>query len=85
MLLTAKITNGATAPTTPCVVNVYTSHDGSAWKLFDSGTSGASNSGVYEFVFRIPPEAMYVAVQFTGNTSQAVTVEAFGQEFTSFA
>lgn len=85
MLVTTKITNGATGPTIGCTINVYTSHDGTNWKLFASATAGVAVNGVYEFPFQIPAPAMFVAVQFTGNTAQAVTVEAFGQEFTSFA
>lgn len=84
MLVTTKVTNGGTGPTIGCTVNVYTSPDGTAWKLLASATAGVTASAVYEFPFVIPDKAMWVAVQFTGNTAQAVTVEAIGQEFTSF-
>jgi hypothetical protein len=83
ILINAQVTNGGTGPTIGCTVNVYTSADGSTWRLFSSVAAGTTNSAVYNFPFLIPAEAMNVKVEFTGNTGQAVTVEAIGQELTS--
>jgi hypothetical protein len=85
MLVTTKITNSSSAPTVGAVINVYTSGDGTNWKLYQTAQGGTASSGIYEFPFIIPDKAMYVAIQFTlGIATNGVTVEAFGQEFTSF-
>lgn len=81
--VTAKITNGATGPTLPCSVTLETSPDGSAWKFFAQATADLGNNAVTEFAFDVPRTAMNVRSVFTGNTGQAVTVEAFGQELTT--
>lgn len=83
-LLTAKITNGATGPTIPCSLYVEVSADaGSSWKLFRQFTALLGNSIVTEFAIDIPASVMEVRARFTGNTAQAVTVEAYLQELTS--
>lgn len=80
-VVTLKITNGATGPTIGCVGNFDISGDNSAFKLWRSFQAGIANSGVYEFSTEVPPGIMYIRSRFTGNTGQAVTVEAFIQEF----
>jgi hypothetical protein len=81
----ARITNGATGPTLPCGVRVEVSQDGSTnWRqrtpivLADLG-----NNIVTDIPFDIPAPIMHVRVVFTGNTGQAVTVEALGHELTT--
>ena len=82
-LITAKITNGATGPTVGCDFVVEVSNDNSAWKTYSRQTAGTANNLVSEFAVDLPPATMYARSKFTGNTAQAVTVEAFGHELTS--
>ena len=82
--ITARITNGGTGPTLPCGVTIEVSSDGgTTWRPWASGTAGTANNAVYDFSFDIPPAVMRARSVFTGNTGQAVTVEAFGHELTS--
>jgi hypothetical protein len=82
-LATVKITNGGTGPTVGASAKVYTSGDGTNFKLMAQVTAGVTNSGVYEWAFDIPPGVMYLRIDVTGNTGQAVTCEAFLQELTT--
>jgi hypothetical protein len=82
-ILTAKITNGGTGPTVGCDFVVNVSVDGTNWKEFSRQTAPTTNSAVTPFAVEIPPGVMYTQPVFTGNTVQAVTVEAFGHELTS--
>ena len=82
-LLTIKITNGATGPTVPANVTVKTSGDGTNWKTHRTYVSLTGNNVVSEWSTPIPEGAMYVQVAVSGNTGQAVTCEAYGQEVTS--
>lgn len=82
MLITAKVTNGGTGPTVACDFVVQVSNDNSAWKEFARYTAGVANSGAYEFAVDLPMATMYARTVFTGNTGQAVTVEAFGHKLT---
>ena len=91
--LTFKVTNGGTGPSAGCTINVLEAHNatlptlasaGVDWKTIYSVTAGITASTVYEFPpFVFGPEIMNLEVEFTGNTSQAVTVEAFVSEITS--
>lgn len=83
-LLTSKITNGGTGPTVACTMTAQVSGDNTNWKLFAAFTATTSNGAVAEFPVEIPAGTMFLRVQFSGNTGQAVTVEAFLQELTSF-
>ena len=83
--ITAKITNGATGPTIGCNFRIDISVDNSNWKqyvLYD-GSANTVNNGVYELAYDLPAPVMYARTVFTGNTAEAVTVEAFGHELTS--
>ena len=85
-IITLKITNGATGPTVACSAKVMIAHDtgatptagaaGSDWKTIETFNGVTTNSAVTEKVFPFPPSVMHVQVEFTGNTGQAVTVEA---------
>lgn len=81
-VILTKVTNGATAPTAACSATVNLSSDGSTWKQYAQQTAGLANSGVYPMAFDIPLSAMYAQVVFTGNTGQAVTVEAYAEYVT---
>ena len=90
-IVTLKITNGATGPTAQCEGRVLISHAegatptaasaGADWKTIWRFGGGTANSAVTEQSFTFGPEVGHVEIEFTGNTVQAVTVEA---EMTSY-
>ena len=92
-LLTIKITNGATGPTVACSANVLAAHTsgatptaasaGADWKTLKSEAATTTANAVFESHYDIPVGTMHLEVEFTGNTGQAVTVEAFLSEITS--
>ena len=94
-LLTARITNGATGPTVQGVCNVLVAHNGGAtptagsqgtdWKLLYTFGGGTTANALTELPIQIPQGVMHLEVEFTGNTGQAVTVEAYLSETTSIA
>ena len=85
-IITIKITNGATAPTEKCVATVMIAHDtgttpatgaaGATWKTLTSVDGPGGDSEIAEHSYQFGPEVMHVQVEFTGNTVEAVTVEA---------
>lgn len=81
-IVTAQITNGATAPTAACSVTINVSIDGTTFVQWAQGTAGLGVSTAYPFAFTIDPATMYVQAVFTGNTGQAVTVAAQAQALT---
>lgn len=91
--LTAKITNGATGPTVQCTCNFLVAHTasstptaasaGSDWKTVWSFGGGTTNSGITEHAWDVPSGVMHLEVEFTGNTAQTVTVEAYFSEVTN--
>lgn len=82
-IINAKVTNGATGPTLACTVTINTSPDGTNWYFYASQTAGTAASTAYPMAFLVPPEAIRAQVVFSGNTAQAVTVEAQYQSLTS--
>lgn len=91
-LLTAKITNGGTGPTVQCTATVLIAHnsgatptagsEGADWKTYAVlGGGGTTASAVTPLSMVIPP-CCHVEVEFTGNTGQAVTVEAIITDYT---
>lgn len=92
-LLTAKITNGATAPTVQCIARVLIAHndgvtpalagEGVDWKTFaELGGGGIAANAVTPMSIIIPP-CCHVLIEFTGNTGQPVTVESMITEYTA--
>lgn len=90
-ILTMKITNGATGPTIACTGNVLIAHNattptaasaGAAWKTLWSFSGLTTNNGIVERSIEIGPGVMQLEAEFTDNTAQAVTVEAFFSEIT---
>lgn len=91
-ILTMKITNGATGPTAQCEGRILIAHNatvpaaasaGVDWKTAHTFGGGTTANAVTE----LPPYVVDIAVmalevEFTGNTGQAVTVEAFLTEYT---
>lgn len=91
-LLTIKMTNGGTGPTIQCTCNVLVAHNastpsagsaGTDWKTIASYGGGTTASAVSEYNLDIGPGVMQLEVEFTGNTAQNVTVEAYFSEITS--
>lgn len=82
-VINARITNGATGPTVGADVVVYTGSATGEKREFSRQTAPTGNSAVTDFAVEIPPGAMFVNVDVTGNTGQAVTCEVFAQELTT--
>ena len=92
-LLTMKITNGATGPTVQCEGRVLAAHDagvtpaagsaGATWKTLWRFGGGTTANAITEQSFNVDPGIMHLEVEFTGNTGQNVTVEAFMSEITN--
>lgn len=89
-IVTMKITNGATGPTVQCEGRVLISHAdtlptaasaGTDWKTVWRFGGGTTNSAVTEQSFTFGPEVRHLEVEFTGNTAQAVTVEALATTY----
>ena len=83
--LQGRITNGGTGPTVGCSMVTEISTDGSAWRTYATQTAPTTNSAVTDFEVILPRDVLYARATFTGNTGQAVTVEAYGHELTSIA
>lgn len=91
--LTAKITNGATGPTIQCSCNLLVAHNagatptaasaGADWKTVWSFGGGITLDAVTEQTWDVPAGVMHLEVEFSGNTGQAVTVEAYFSEVTN--
>ena len=90
-IVTMKITNGGTAPTLQCEGRVLISHAdtlptaasaGADWKTIWRFGGGTVASAVTEQSFQFGPEVRHLEVEFTGNTVQAVTVEAVVTTYT---
>ena len=91
--LTIKMTT-ATAPTVQCVATVLIAHSstietaaaaGLIWKPIFTFGSGIIASIQTPQSILIDQAVMQFYVEFTGNTGQAVTCEAFFSEFTSYS
>ncbi len=75
-IITAKVTNGATGPTVACTVTVNVSPDGTTFYVWVQGTASTVANAITPFGWDLSPAIMYYNVVFSGNTGQAVTVEA---------
>ena len=89
-IVTLKITNGATGPTAQCEGRVLISHEdilpaaaaaGANWKTVWRFGGGTASGATTEQSFTFGPEVRHLEVEFTGNTAQAVTVEAVASTF----
>ena len=91
--VTLKMANGSTGPTAQGVCNVLVSHATGAtpaaasagvdWKTHWSFGGGVVNGAVTEQTIWVEGP-QHIAVEFTGNTAQAVTVEAFATVTTAY-
>lgn len=88
-ILTFRITNGGTGPSAQCEARVMVAHkqtsmpataaEGTgddAWKRVYAIGGGTANNGGARGVYRFGREVAYLQIEFTGNTGQAVTIEA---------
>jgi hypothetical protein len=85
-ILTVKFTNGSTGPTIACEARIMIAHTtgdtpeagaaGSDWKTVVVFTGALGNNVIFERAYEFPPAVKHLQVEFTGNTGQAVTVEA---------
>lgn len=92
-ILTMKITNGGTGPTVQAEGRVLIAHNdgatpaagaaGTDWKTVWRFGGGTTANAVTEQSFEFGPGIMHLEVEFTGNTGQAVTVEAILSEVTN--
>lgn len=93
-IVTFRITNGGTGPTTQCVARVLVAHVDSAMpSAAAEGTGDTDWKQVYEIgggttlnvstrgVYKFGPEVAYLEIEFTGNTGQDVVVEAHATTF----
>ncbi|MBA2658806.1 MAG: hypothetical protein H0U72_04455 [Nitrosospira sp.] len=90
--LTIKMINGSTGPTVQCTCNILIAHNGTLpaaasagtdWKTIASYGGGTVANYPTEIGIPIDPSIMCLEVEFTGNTGQAVTVEAYLSELTA--
>lgn len=82
-VVTMRITNGATGPTVGCSARIEVSNDNSTWRTFFEAVATNAANAVTDFAVELPAAIMHARSVFTGNTGQAVTVEALGHELTS--
>ena len=82
-LATVKLTNGATAPTTPPVVKFYIGESTGTKRLYWQGYGDVVNGSVTDVVCEIPPSSMFLNVTVTNGATNAITVEAYAQELTA--
>jgi len=81
----ALITNGGTGPTVACTARIDLSPDNGT--TIYTGAGGAFQAGItasttYAAEFSLPEDTMYARIVFTGNTAQAVTVQADATKLT---
>jgi hypothetical protein len=77
-----KLTNGASAPTTPPVVKFYSGEATGVKRLVHTASGDTTNSSVNDvtYVYELPD--MFANVTITNGATNAITVEVYGQEAT---
>lgn len=83
MVVTGRVINGSTGPGSGCDFVVQISHDGSAWRTWSRQRAGTASDQTYTFAVELPAAVMHTRAVFEGNSGEAVTVEALGQELSS--
>ncbi|MCB1948796.1 hypothetical protein [Nitrosomonas sp.] len=84
--ISMTITNGSTGPTDQCEGRVLVAYNdgatpaaagaGADWKTIFVFSGGVDANAVTEMPFNVDAAIQHLEVEFTGNTGQAVTVEA---------
>ena len=91
-ILTLKIVNGGSAPTVACDCIVTIAHNatlpsaaapGVDWKTIVKFNGGVVANATTEQHLHVSEAVMALQVEFSGNTGNDVTVEAFMSELTS--
>lgn len=78
-----RITNGSSAPTTAPTMNFYSGHATGVKRLRDTRTGDTTNSSVRDFECAYELYHMFANATITNGATNAITVEAFGQEATT--
>ena len=76
-ILYLKVTNGATAPTTPFEVDVYISPDQANWFTFSSLTGSLNNNGETESYLEVPSTVKFIRASgynSSSGTPQTITI-----------
>ena len=81
-LAAVKLTNGGTAPTTAPIVRFYVGESTGTKRLIYAASGDTVNSSVTDHVCDVPMGAMYCNITVTNGATNAITVEAYGQELT---
>ena len=82
-VLAVKLTNGATAPTTAPTVSFYIGESTGTKRLLYTATGDTVNLSINHFICDLPASTMFANCTITNGATNAITVEAYGQEFTS--
>lgn len=82
-LAVVRLTNGASAPTTAPVVKIYVGDATGVKRLLYQASGDTVNNSVTDIVCEIPMSAMFVNITITNGATNAITVEAYGQELTT--
>ena len=86
--VTYKMTNGATGPTLQCTARLLVAHNtgatpaagsaGADWKTIGVVVgNGVAINAINEWSYEFDADVEHLEIEFTGNTGQAVVVEAF--------
>ena len=75
-----RLTNGASAPTTAPVVTFYVGEATGVKRKFATSVGDTVNSSVTDIVVEFGLPYMFVNVNISNGATNAITVEAFGQE-----
>lgn len=82
-LYAVKLTNGASAPTTAPTVVIYVGEATGVKRKFYTVSGDTVNSSVNDIVCELPAGTMFANCVITNGATNAITVEAYGQELTS--
>ena len=82
-LVAVRLTNGASAPTTAPLVQIFVGEATGVKRLLYAATGDTVNSSVNDIVCEIPMGAMFINVTITNGATNAITADAYAQELTS--
>jgi hypothetical protein len=82
-LACVKLTNGAAAPTTVPIIKFYVGETTGTKRILYQISGDTVNSSVNDYVCEVPASAMFCNITVTNGATNAITVEAYGQELTT--
>lgn len=82
-LAAVKLTNGSTAPTTAPIVKFYVGESTGTKRLYYTASGDTTNSSVNDVVCELPAGVMFCNITITNGATNAITVEAYGQELST--